>query len=34
MEGKHDRIFDEVVTACKVKHLRDIMAFKKMGTMR
>jgi hypothetical protein len=29
MEGKNDRVFDEVVTACRVKHLRDIMAFRK-----
>jgi hypothetical protein len=29
MEGKHDRIFDEVMVACKAKHLRDIMAFRK-----
>jgi hypothetical protein len=29
MEGKHDRIFDEVVVACKTKHLRDTMAFRK-----
>jgi hypothetical protein len=29
MEGKHDRIFDEVVGACRAKHLRDVMAFKK-----
>jgi hypothetical protein len=29
MEGKHDRIFDEVLAACKAKHLRDIMAFRK-----
>jgi hypothetical protein len=29
MEGKHDRIFDEVMAACKAKHLRDIMAFRK-----
>jgi hypothetical protein len=29
IEGKHDRIFDEVVAACKAKHLRDTMAFKK-----
>jgi hypothetical protein len=27
MEGKHDRIFDEFVVACKAKHLRDIMDF-------
>jgi hypothetical protein len=29
MEGKHGRIFDEVAAACKAKHLRDIMAFRK-----
>jgi hypothetical protein len=29
MENKHDRIFDEVVVACKAKHLRDIMTFRK-----
>jgi precorrin isomerase len=29
MEGKHDRIFDKVVAACKAKHLRDSMTFKK-----
>jgi hypothetical protein len=29
MEGKSDRIFDEVVTACRAKHLRDAMAFQK-----
>jgi hypothetical protein len=29
MEGKHDRVFDEVVVACKAKHLRDIMTFRK-----
>jgi hypothetical protein len=29
MEGKSDRIFDEVMTACRAKHLRDIMAFRK-----
>jgi hypothetical protein len=29
MEGKGDRIFNEVVTACKAKHLRDIMAYRK-----
>jgi hypothetical protein len=28
-EGKHDTIFDEVVAACKAKHLRDIMTFRK-----
>jgi hypothetical protein len=29
MENKHDPIFDEVITACQAKHLRDILAFKK-----
>jgi hypothetical protein len=29
MEGKHDRIFDEVVAACRAKHLRDVMTFQK-----
>jgi hypothetical protein len=29
MEGKSVRIFDEVVTACRAKHLRDVMAFRK-----
>jgi hypothetical protein len=29
MEGKHDKIFDEVVGACRAKHLRDVMAFQK-----
>jgi hypothetical protein len=29
MEGKHDTIFDEVVGACRGKHLRDVMAFQK-----
>jgi hypothetical protein len=29
MEGKHDRILDEVVAACRVKHLRDVMPFQK-----
>jgi hypothetical protein len=29
MENKHDLIFDRVITACKAKHLRDILAFKK-----
>jgi hypothetical protein len=28
MEGS-DRIFDEVMTACRAKHLRDSMAFRK-----
>jgi hypothetical protein len=31
MEGKHGRIFDEVMAACKARHLRDIMAFRKNG---
>jgi hypothetical protein len=29
MEGKSDRFFDEVVAACKAKHLRDIITFRK-----
>jgi hypothetical protein len=29
MESKHDPIFDTVIAACKAKHLRDILAFKK-----
>jgi hypothetical protein len=29
MEEKHGRVFDEVVAACKAKHLRDIMDFRK-----
>jgi hypothetical protein len=29
MEEKHDAIFDEVVGACRSKHLRDVMAFQK-----
>jgi hypothetical protein len=29
MEGKHGTIFDEVVGACRAKHLRDVMAFQK-----
>jgi hypothetical protein len=29
MENKHGHIFDEVVAACKAKHLREIMAFQK-----
>jgi hypothetical protein len=29
MEGKHDRIFDEVVAACRGKHLRDVISFQK-----
>jgi hypothetical protein len=29
MEEKHDNIFDEVVAACRAKHLRDVMAFQK-----
>jgi hypothetical protein len=29
MESKHDPIFDSVIAACKAKHLRDILAFKK-----
>jgi hypothetical protein len=29
MKGKHDRVFDEVVSAYKAKNVRDIMAFRK-----
>jgi hypothetical protein len=29
MEGKHDRIFVEIVAACRAKHLRDVMSFQK-----
>jgi hypothetical protein len=29
MAAKHDTIFDEVVTACSAKHLRDVMSFQK-----
>jgi hypothetical protein len=29
MEGKHDKIFDEVVTACRAKHLKNVMSFQK-----
>jgi hypothetical protein len=29
MESKHDPIFDSVIAACKTKHLRDILTFKK-----
>jgi hypothetical protein len=29
MESKHDPVFDRVIAACKGKHLRDILAFKK-----
>jgi hypothetical protein len=29
MEAKNDRIFDEVVTACRAKHLRELMYFQK-----
>jgi hypothetical protein len=29
MENKHDSIFDGAIAACQVKHLRDILAFKK-----
>jgi hypothetical protein len=29
MEGNSDRVFNEVVTTCRAKHLRDIMAFRK-----
>jgi hypothetical protein len=27
MDAKHDTIFDEVVAACRAKHLRDVMSF-------
>jgi hypothetical protein len=29
MENKHDIIFDDVVAACRAKHLRDVMNLKK-----
>jgi Leu/Phe-tRNA-protein transferase len=29
VEAKHDVIFDEVVAACRAKHLRDVMSFQK-----
>jgi hypothetical protein len=29
MEGKGDRIFNEVMYACRAKHLREFMAFQK-----
>jgi hypothetical protein len=29
MEAKHDAIFDEIVTACRFKHLRGVMSFQK-----
>jgi hypothetical protein len=29
MEAKHDAIFDEVVAACRAKHLRDAKSFQK-----
>jgi hypothetical protein len=29
MESKHDLIFDDVVAACRAKHLRDVMVFNK-----
>jgi hypothetical protein len=29
MENKHDLIFNDVVAACRAKHLRDLMTFKK-----
>jgi hypothetical protein len=29
MEAKHDTIFDQVVTTCRAKHLRDVMSFQK-----
>jgi hypothetical protein len=28
MEGKGDRVFNEVVTPCRANHLRDIMSFR------
>jgi hypothetical protein len=34
MESKHDIIFDYVVAAYRAKHLRDVMTFRKTGTMR
>jgi hypothetical protein len=34
MEGMHDRIFDGVVAACRAKHLRDVMSFKRIGITR
>jgi hypothetical protein len=27
MEAKHGAIFDDVVAACRAKHLRDVMSF-------
>jgi hypothetical protein len=29
MEAKHDAIFDEVVAACRAKHLMNVMSFQK-----
>jgi hypothetical protein len=29
MEANHDAIFDELVTACRAKHLRDVISFQK-----
>jgi hypothetical protein len=29
MEAKHDTIFDEMVVACRDKHLRDAISFQK-----
>jgi hypothetical protein len=29
MEAKYDATFDEVVAACRAKHLRDVMSFQK-----
>jgi hypothetical protein len=29
MEKKHDLIFDDFVAACRAKHLRDVITFKK-----
>jgi hypothetical protein len=29
MENKDDRIFDDIMAACRAKHLRDVMAYRK-----
>jgi hypothetical protein len=35
MENKHDPIFDRVIAACQVKHLREISwLLRKTGTMK
>jgi hypothetical protein len=34
VEAKHDTIFDEVVAACRAKHLGMSCLFKRIGTMR